>query len=241
VSDFPRTLIIVPSYNEQETLPQVTDSIRAYAPWADVAVVNDGSRDATPAIARAKGVILLDLPYNLGIGGAVQTGYKFAAKMGYDVAVQVDADGQHPPAAIEGLVRALVETESNMIIGSRYVPGGEYEAPPLRFVGIRVLSAVISLLAGQRIMDTTSGFRAVDRRTICFLARMYPRDYPEPETIVLLCREGFRILEFPVSMKARMAGQSSINLLHGLYYMIKVLLATIVDIFEERTEKGVTL
>lgn len=238
VDAFPRTLIIVPAYNEAASLAYVIDSIRTSVPWADIVVVNDGSRDATPDIARSKEVFLLNLPYNLGIGGAVQTGYKFAAQMGYKVAVQVDGDGQHPAGEIERLVKVLVSTNANMVIGSRYACGGEYDAPFTRLVGIRVLSAVVSLLAGQRVNDTTSGFRAVDRQAICFLARMYPRDYPEPEVIVLLRREGFRIVETPVSMRPRMGGVSSIDFVKGLYYMVKVLLATLVDIFKERVWEG---
>lgn len=230
---FPRTLIIVPAYNEAECIAYVIDSIRAYVPWADIAVVNDGSHDATPDIARSKGVVLLNLPYNLGIGGAVQTGYKFAARMGYEIAVQVDGDGQHPASEIERLVTTLMNTDANMVIGSRYVGKAGYDTPFSRLVGIRILSAVVSLLIGQRVTDTTSGFRAIERKTICFLARIYPRDYPEPEAIVLLRQHGFRIVEVPVSMRQRVGGVSSISHLKGLYYMIKVLLATVVGVFED--------
>lgn len=234
MTDFPRTLIVIPAYNEEESLPYVIDSIRAHAPWADIAVVNDGSRDATPSVARSKGVILLNLPYNLGIGGAVQTGYKLAARMGYQVAVQVDGDGQHPASEIEKLVVALLDTDANMVIGSRHVGKSDYNTPFLRLVGIRILSTIVSLLANQRVTDTTSGFRAIDRGALCFLARMYPRDYPEPEAIILLRRQGYRIAEVPVSMRQRMGGVSSISQLKGVYYMIKVLLATIVDVFKDR-------
>ena len=231
---FPRTLIVVPAYNEEESLAHVIDGIRAHAPWADIAVVNDGSRDATPDVARAKGVISLNLPYNLGIGGAVQTGYKFAAQMGYEVAAQVDGDGQHPASEIERLVTTLLSTDANMVIGSRYAGETDYRAPFLRRTGIRILSTVVSLLAGQPVTDPTSGFRVIDRKTVCFLARMYPRDYPEPEAIILLRRQGLRIVEVPVSMRQRTGGVSSISQLRGVYYMLKVLLATIIDVFEER-------
>jgi glycosyltransferase involved in cell wall biosynthesis len=234
VTGFPRTLIIVPAYNEEESLADVIKDLRFHAPWADVAVVNDGSHDGTPDIARAHGVILLNLPYNLGIGGAVQTGYKYAARMGYEVAVQVDGDGQHPPAEIVRLVEALVSTEANMVVGSRFVGEGDYRSPLARLLGIRILSAVVSLLAGQRLTDTTSGFRAVDREVLRLLARVYPRDYPEPEAIILLRRQGFRIVEVPVTMRQRIGGRSSISRLKGLYYMVKVLLATVVDVFEDR-------
>lgn len=231
---FPRTLIIIPAYNEKESIARVIDSVRSHAPWADVAVVNDGSRDETADVARAQGVILLDLPYNLGIGGAVQTGYKYAARMGYQVAVQVDGDGQHPADEIQGLVETLVETGANVVIGSRYVAKSRYDMPFLRLVGSRILATVVSLLVGQRVTDTTSGFRAVDRKTIRLLARYYPRDYPEPEVIVLLSRQGFKIAEVPVSMQQRLAGESSISRVRGIYYMVKVLLAMVVDVFEDR-------
>lgn len=237
---FSETLIIIPAYNEAASLAHVIDNVRAAVPWADIVVVNDGSRDATADIARSSGVFILNLPYNLGIGGAVQTGYKFAARMGYEVAVQVDGDGQHPAGAIERLVEVLTTTNANMVIGSRYIPGGSYNTPFTRLVGIRILSAIISLLAGQRVTDTTSGFRAVDRRVLCFLAHMYPRDYPEPESVALLCREGFRIAEEPVAMRERMEGESSISLLGGLYYVMKVLLATFIDVFEKRVGEGGT-
>lgn len=231
---FPRTLIIVPAFNEAECIAYVIDNIRAHAPWADIAVVNDGSHDATPDIARSKGVVVLNLPYNLGIGGAVQTGYKFAARMGYEIAVQVDGDGQHPATEIERLVVTLMNTDASMVIGSRYVERARYDAPFFRLVGIRILSAVVSLLIGQRVTDTTSGYRAVDRDAICFLARIYPRDYPEPEAIILLRRQGFRIVEVPVSMRQRVGGVSSISHLKGLYYMVKVLLASVVGVFKDR-------
>lgn len=237
MNTFPYTLIIVPAYNEADSLAHVIDKIRTNVPWVDIVVVNDGSRDATPDIARQKEVVLLDMPYNVGIGGAVQTGYKFAAKMGYEVAVQVDGDGQHPASQIEKLVITLIDTKANMVIGSRFVGDSGYDAPISRLVGIRILATVVSLLAQQRITDTTSGFRAVDRQAIKFLAQMYPRDYPEPEAIVLLSQADFKIVEVPVFMRERMGGVSSITFLKGLYYMVKVLLAVVIDVFETLPRK----
>jgi glycosyltransferase involved in cell wall biosynthesis len=228
----PRTLVIIPAYNEADSLAYVIENVQANANWVDIAVVNDGSRDTTPDIARQKGVVLLNMPYNVGIGGAVQTGYKYAAKMGYDVAVQVDGDGQHPANQIEHLVTSLIDTGANMVIGSRFVENNTYTASISRSVGIQILSRIISLLARQHVTDTTSGFRAVDRRAIRYLAVMYPRDYPEPETIILLQREGFRIVEVPIVMKERMGGVSSITFLKGLYYIVKVLLAIMIDMFK---------
>ncbi len=222
-----RTLVIIPAYNEEESLSCVIDSVHASVPFADVVVVNDGSVDKTASIAHAKGVILLDLPYNLGIGGAVQTGYKFAAARGYDIAVQVDGDGQHPAEEIPRLLSVLQAGQADMVIGSRFVSGrADYGVPLARLVGIKILSAVISLLSRQRVTDPTSGFRAVNRNVIRLLARMYPRDYPEPEAVVFLCKEGYSIVEVPVEMNQRIGGVSSITLLDGLFYIVKVLLAT---------------
>jgi glycosyltransferase involved in cell wall biosynthesis len=231
-----RALVIIPAYNEEDSLANVIDNARANVPFADIAVVNDGSIDRTPIIAREKGVILLDLPYNLGIGGAVQTGYKFAAEQGYDVAVQVDGDGQHPAEEISKLINSVQSGRSDMAIGSRFAAGqSDYSMPLARLVGIKILSTVISLLARQRITDPTSGFRAVNRDVIRLLARMYPRDYPEPEAIVLLRRERYSIAEVPVRMNQRIGGISSITLLDGLFYVVKVLLAILIDMVKSPT------
>jgi glycosyltransferase involved in cell wall biosynthesis len=231
-----RALVIIPAYNEEDSLAHVIDCVRASAPLVDIVVVNDGSMDRTASIAREKGVILLDLPYNLGIGGAVQTGYKFAADRGYDIAIQVDGDGQHPAEEIPKLIDILQGKRSDMAIGSRFVAGrSDYNTPLARLVGIRMLSAGISLLARQRITDPTSGFRAVNRDVIRLLARMYPRDYPEPEAVVLLLRAGYSIAEVPVRMEQRLGGISSITLLNGLFYVVKVLLAIAIDIVESPT------
>jgi glycosyltransferase involved in cell wall biosynthesis len=232
-----RALVIIPAYNEEDSLARVVDSVRANAPFADIAVVNDGSSDRTASIARAKGVVLLDLPYNLGIGGAVQTGYKFAAAQGYAVAIQVDGDGQHPAEEIRELLRVLRTGQADMVIGSRFVAGRpDYDVPLARLVGIRILSAVISLLSRQRVTDPTSGFRAVNRDVIRGLARMYPRDYPEPEAIVLLRKAGYSIAEVPVRMNPRAGGTSSITLFDGLFYVVKVLLAIAVDMVKSPSE-----
>jgi glycosyltransferase involved in cell wall biosynthesis len=226
-----RVLIIIPAYNEAESIGGVIDGIKNHAPWADIVVVNDGSLDATARIAEAKGAFVLNLPYNLGIGGAVQTGYKFASDQGYDIAVQVDGDGQHPAEEIPKLLSVLQTEQADMAIGSRFVSGcSGYQVPFARLVGIKILSAFILLLSHQRITDPTSGFRAVNRDAIRLLARMYPRDYPEPEVVVLLYRAGYSIAEVPVKMNQRVGGTSSITLLGGLFYIVKVLLAIAIDI-----------
>ncbi len=228
------TLIIIPAYNEEDTIEAVIDSIRQYVPQTDIVVVNDGSVDDTRNIAEAKGVNVLNLPYNIGIGGAVQTGYKFAVEMDYDIAIQVDGDGQHPADAIPELINEIRNNEADMVIGSRYIGDKDREASVSRAIGKSVLSKVISLLTGQKITDSSSGFRAANRKVIHLLARMYPRDYPEPESLVFLVYENYRIKEIPVKMSERWAGKSSITFLKGIYYVIKVILATIIDIFKER-------
>ncbi|HET8631053.1 MAG TPA: glycosyltransferase family 2 protein [Thermomicrobiales bacterium] len=220
-----RLLFIVPAYNEQASLPAVIRDLRAYHPAADIVVVNDGSKDSTAQVACALGVRLLDLPYNLGIGGAVQTGLLFAARERYDVAVQFDGDGQHRADQIALLLDALREPDCDVVIGSRFLGPAAYRPPLARRLGIAIFRIVNSLLLGQQITDNTSGFRAYNRRAIAFLAREYPHDYPEPESIVTLCRHGFRVREVPVAMRQRQGGSSSITFLRSIYYMCKVLLA----------------
>lgn len=231
-----KIMVIIPAFNEEESLSHVIGNVRAHAPSAHIVVVNDGSVDRTATIARQEGVILLDLPYNLGIGGAVQTGYKFAAEQDYDIAVQVDGDGQHPAEEIPNLLRALCHDQTNMVIGSRFTAGKpDYRVPFSRLVGIKLLSAFISILSQRRITDPTSGFRAVNHEAIQFLARMYPRDYPEPEAVVLLHRAGYSVAEVPVRMEQRFGGISSITLLDGLFYVVKVLLAIAIDMVKPPT------
>lgn len=220
-----RLLFIVPAYNEQASLPAVVRDLRAHHPTADIVVVNDGSSDATAGVARALGVRLVDLPYNLGIGGAVQTGLLLAARECYDVAVQFDGDGQHRADQIAVLLDALRQPECDVAIGSRFLGPAAYQPPLLRRLGIAIFRIVNSLLLGQQITDNTSGFRAYNRRAIAFLAREYPHDYPEPESIVTLCRHDFHVREVPVVMRQRQGGNSSITFFRSIYYMCKVLLA----------------
>ena len=226
-----RVLIIIPAYNEAADLAQTICSIRQEAPWADTAVVNDGSVDATPEIARAEGVVLLNLPYNLGIGGAVQTGYIYAYENGYDVAVQVDGDGQHDPAYIPVLLAPLEMGTADLVIGSRFVGPCLFRSSLARRAGIHWFAWFVSFLIGQKVTDTTSGFRSANRSLIAFFARAYPQDYPEPETLVMAHRAGFRIQEVPVEMRARKGGRSSISPWRSAYYMIKVTIAIVMSVF----------
>ncbi|MCP3175628.1 DUF2304 family protein [Desulfuromonas sp. KJ2020] len=220
-------LVIVPAYNEAKAIGQVIEDLRSINLPLDILVVNDGSVDATSAQARASGVArVIDLPKNLGIGGAVQTGFKYAATHGYSLAIQFDGDGQHLASEIPGLLKALTAEEAQMVIGSRFLKQqAGYRSTFARRMGIRLFQVVNSLLIGQRVTDNTSGFRVYGRKAIEFLARHYPVDYPEPEAVILLGRNGFRIAEAVTLMRERQGGGSSIAGITGVYYMIKVLLA----------------
>lgn len=224
-----KILVIIPAFNEECSLPAVIGKIRRFS-GIDVLVVNDGSRDNTSEVARAAGAGVIDLPFNLGIGGAVQTGYLFADKNGYDVAVQVDADGQHDPDDLFTIISPVLRGEADMVLGSRFVEATGYRSPLARRVGIALFSAVVSLITGQTFKDTTSGYRAVNKRIIRFFADNYPTDYPEVEALVVLKRNGFSIKEVPVTMAQREHGESSITPLKSVYYMIKVLLAIFMNL-----------
>lgn len=220
-------LVIVPAYNEEGSIVRVIEELASAGLPLDILVVNDGSIDATSAKARATGKArVVDLPKNLGIGGAVQTGFKYAAGNGYGIAVQFDGDGQHLASEIPKLLRALKGEGANMVIGSRFLEKQSgYRSTFVRRIGINLFQGVNSLLIGQRVTDNTSGFRAYDREAIRFLARHYPVDYPEPEAVILFGRNGFRIAEVCTLMRERQQGGSSIGGIKGVYYMIKVLLA----------------
>jgi glycosyltransferase involved in cell wall biosynthesis len=224
-----RELIIIPAYNEEKALGGVLSAVRAEAPGFDVLVVNDGSADGTSAAARAfPGVKVIDLPENLGIGGAVQTGFLYARKRGYDLSVQVDGDGQHKPSEIPKIAGPIRAGEADAVIGSRFLGERSYAGHPFRRAGIAVFELINRLLLGERITDSTSGFRAYNRRAIEVLSETYPDDYPEPEAIYILRRRGLRVREVPVEMTLRAGGKSSITLFRSLYYMVKVTLAILV-------------
>ncbi len=228
-----RILVITPAYNEAESIEDVISAVKKELPGADILVINDGSTDATSQIARGLGVMVADLPYNMGIGAAMQAGYRYAAMHGYDIAVQVDADGQHPPDQINNLVAPVMEQKADMVIGSRFLGEGEYYPSFARHLGMKIFAFVVSVMTGRKITDTTSGFRAANKGVIRFFANNYPEDYPEVEAIVLLRKAGFNIIETPVRMEARAGGVSSITPLRSLYYMVKVLLAVFVDMLKK--------
>ena len=211
---------------------RVVDEIRAADPAMEILVVDDGSRDATAAVARARGARVVRLPFNLGIGGAVQTGYRYARERDFDVAVQVDADGQHDAGELAALLEPVLTGEADLAVGSRFVTGaGTYRAPFARRVGIRLFARTISGITGQRVTDTTSGFRAANRRAIELFAEDYPHDYPEVESTVMVVKGRLRLVEVPVAMRERAAGHSSITAARSIYYMAKVSLALFVGLF----------
>ncbi len=220
-----RVLVIVPAFNEERSLPLVAEDLRRNAPWADVCVIDDASTDDTARVARELGLGTLRLPVNLGIGGAVQTGYLAALQRGYDVAVQFDGDGQHDASSLEGLLDPIRAGTADLVIGSRFLATGSYRSTGSRRLGIRYLSWITHLRCGISIADVTSGYRAAARPAIELFARSYPADYPEPEAVALASRAGLRVQEVPVQMRERAYGESSITLARSLYYFVKVSLA----------------
>jgi len=229
-----RTLVIIPAYNEEASLGRVIQQVREAMPGTDIIVINDGSRDATEHVGLKHGVTVASLPYNLGIGSAMQTGFMYAREHGYDVAFQVDGDGQHDPTELHELLEELVSTSADVVIGSRYIEDRGYITPAARRLGIVILARLISLLIGRKVTDPTSGFRALNRRAISFCADDYPFDYPEPEAVVLMKRAGLEIHEIPVTMNPRYGGQSSITPFRSAYYMVKVIMAIVIGLLRGR-------
>jgi glycosyltransferase involved in cell wall biosynthesis len=221
-----RIIAIVPAFNEAGAIGGVVEAIRAVGPAFDVVVVDDGSRDETSAIARAHGAAVVTLPFNLGIGSTVQTGFKYALERGYQTAVRLDGDGQHDPAELATLLGPIERDEADIVTGSRFVDGSGAYRPPLgRRIGIIWFARVVSLLTRQRVTDTTSGFQALNRRGIELFAADYPSDYPEVEATLLVYKHRLRLVEVPVAMRERESGQSSITFVRSIYYVIKVTLA----------------
>ena len=228
-----RVLVIIPAFNEEGSLEKVVRGVKIHLPQADILVVNDGSTDLTSKKAEISRAIVLDLPFNLGIGGAMQAGYQYAYEKGYDIAIQVDADGQHDPKEIPKLLHALAEKKVDMVIGSRFLGDSGFKSSLMRRIGISIFSRVISTIAGQKITDPTSGFRAADRKAIQLFALDYPQDYPEPEVVILLHQCRLKMVEVSVGMSERYSGESSITKIRSIYYMVKVLLAIFVDCFKK--------
>ena len=229
-----KKLAIVPALNEERAIGSVIDEIKAFDPTFDVLVIDDGSYDKTAENAAAHGARVVRLPYNLGIGGSVQTGFRYAFTRGYDLVARVDGDGQHDPSQLSSLMPVVLADQADICVGSRFAGAGGYRSSGVRRVGIRILAGTVSLLTGQRVTDTTSGFQVLNRRAIALFAQDYPHDYPEVEAAVMLHKHRLRLAEVPVTMRERAHGNSSITALRSVYYMTKVLLAVGVAMFRRR-------
>jgi glycosyltransferase involved in cell wall biosynthesis len=226
-----RRVAVLPAFNEEPNIARVLAELRAVDPGLEVVVVSDGSTDRTADVAETAGARVIRLPFNLGIGGAVQTGFRFIWEEGYELAVRLDGDGQHDPTQLPAIVAPIVAGEADIVVGSRFLGSGAYRSSKARRIGIRILARVVSVIARQRLTDTTSGFQALNRRGIALYAAELPRDYPEVEGMVMAVRHRLRVREVPVTMREREYGRSSIGALASVYYMIKVLLAVFVDLF----------
>jgi glycosyltransferase involved in cell wall biosynthesis len=229
MSGRPRVVAVVPAWNEAGAVGRVVDEIRRIDAGIDVVVVDDASEDETAGVAEERGATVLRLPFNVGIGGAVQTGFKYALAHDYDVAVRLDGDGQHDPAELPKLMAPIEGGAADLVIGSRFADGsGSYRPPFARRLGIRVFARLVSVLGGQRVTDTTSGFIALDRVAIGLFAEEYPHDYPEVEATLVALRSGLRLVQVQVDMRERETGTSSITFVRSLYYIVKVMLALLV-------------
>ena len=230
-----KKIAIVPAYNEQGAIGAVIDEIRAFDCEFDVVVVDDASHDETARTAREHGARVITLPFNLGIGGAVQTGFRYAAEHGYELAARIDGDGQHDPAELRALIDTVAADDVDICTGSRFAGAESYRSSWSRRIGIRILARTVSLLTGQRVTDTTSGFQVMNRRAIELFAEDYPHDYPEVEATLMLHKHRLRLGELPVRMRERAAGQSSIRGFKTAYYMAKVMLAILIGSLRRRT------
>lgn len=233
-----KTLVIIPCYNEQDSIVKVINNLKNNAPDVDYLIVNDCSTDNTEKILRENGFNYINNPINLGIGGGVQAGYLYAQQYGYDIAVQMDGDGQHDPKYLAKVIAPVADGTFDMAIGSRFIEKEGFQTSFMRRFGINIISTFILLLTGKRIKDTTSGFRACNRKLIEFFAKNYADDYPEPEAIMACIVNGFSVGEVAVVMEERQGGVSSIRSLKSAYYMIKVCLALIVSRISFTGKKG---
>lgn len=223
-----KKLVIIPAFNEEGNLEKTIEDIKENAPGFDYVIINDCSTDGTLEMCRKHGYSYLNLPVNLGIGGAVQTGYRYAYFHGYDIAVQFDGDGQHSARYLEEMVSLMGETKSDMVIGSRFIEKEGFQSSVLRRMGIRYFTVLIKILTGQTITDPTSGMRMINRKLLKKFTEDYPKDYPEPESVVTVLAEKYKVTEMPVVMNEREEGVSSISLRKSVYYMIKVSFAILI-------------
>ncbi len=233
----PRCLVLVPAYNERAAVGKLIRRLHQHLPTVDVLLIDDGSTDDTARQASAHTKVV-SLPFNLGIGGAMQTGYRYADFHNYDIAIQVDGDGQHRPGEVKRLIDKLTNTDCDLVIGSRFMSDIAYRQSFARMTGIGILSTLIRWLRGPATTDCTSGFRAANRRVIRAFAHWYPEDYPEPEVILLLHKAGYKIGEVPVRMRQRRTGMTSIPLGRGIFYVIKVTVCLLLDTIREPWPQG---
>jgi glycosyltransferase involved in cell wall biosynthesis len=229
-----RRIAIVPAFDEERNIGRVVDELRASDPLLDVVVISDGSADRTAEVAAEHGARVVRLPFNLGIGGAVQTGFRYAYERGYELAVRCDGDGQHDPAELPKVLAPVLAGEADIAVGSRFAGDAGFRSSATRRVGIRLLALIVSAIAKQRVTDTTSGFQALNRKALELFAADYPHDYPEVEGMVMTIKHRLRLREVPVTMREREHGRSSITALRSFYYMAKVLVALFVGLFRRR-------
>ena len=228
-----KCLIIIPAYNEQGSIADTIKDIRENAPDFDYLVINDCSTDDTVKVCEENGVRYLNLAINLGIGGAVQTGYQYALANGYDYAVQFDGDGQHKAEYLKEMMEEIEKQDADMIIGSRFIDKEGFQSSVMRRVGISFFSGLIRVLTGKRVTDPTSGMRMAGRAVMEIYAESYPKDYPEPESVVAILNKGKKVVEYPVIMRERKEGVSSISPLKSVYYMVKVTLAILIEMLRK--------
>jgi len=230
-----RVLVVMPAHDEEASLGATLARVREHLPEADVVVVNDFSSDRTSAVAESHGARVVDLPWNLGYGGAVQAGFKYALAGGYDVVIQMDADGQHDPSCARALIAPVLGGEADVAIGSRFLGRADYRIPWLRRMGMRVFGRIVTFVTRRTFSDPTSGFQALNHRAIEFFARdNYPSDFPDADTIILLALAGFRVCEVPVTMQARTAGTSMHSNLRAFYYVSKMLLSILMVLLRRK-------
>lgn len=223
-----KKLIIIPAYNEENNLISLISNVKQACPDFDYIIINDCSTDDTELICKNNGFNYITLPINLGIGGAVQCGYRYALENNYDIAIQLDGDGQHNPKDINELIEPIINGSADMVIGSRFIDKQGFQTTTMRRLGIKLIKLIIKFCCGLSVTDTTSGFRAIGKDLIKLFSNDYAEDYPEPESIVSAVFNGFKVIEKPVIMEERSGGTSSINKIRSIYYMLKVPLALLV-------------
>ena len=227
-------LIVIPAYNEEKTIGSVIKGISNVAQTSDIAVINDGSSDRTETVARDAGAFVINLPFNLGYGAALQSGFKYAVRHGYRYAIQMDGDGQHNPSSLISLVNEIEKNNADVVIGSRFLGDNNYNAPAFRKIGMKIFSIITNFITGQKFTDPTSGYRAINNDILKFYSNdIYPVDYPDADVIIMLHQAGFRIMEIPVDMNPSLTGKSMHSGLKPIYYLFKMMLSIFVTLLRE--------